>query len=319
MGNDWKFDHVGMTVEDLDKGVKHFQSLGFVLLGEPVEKVWNSPSMAIKIKEAVLHKGAFTLKLHQSVEGKGLQADFIDKHGEGIYYMGFVADDLDWEKAEMVERGFPVLQSVKGKDGTLLETYHDTRKFGGVIVALVLAPTVAPKAKGTSEDTWRLEHVGFIVRDINKTIDFYKSMGFSVMFPTVALFSGETAPSTTLTPSTKLMKMCVVKKSSFAIELFETFGGSDLWSTFLEEHGEGINHLSFAVDNLEKENSKILDKGFQTSNVAKKPDGSLYEIYYDTSKVGNVQICLYQGDPRLSYESTMRALMLIGCIVGRDN
>jgi catechol 2,3-dioxygenase-like lactoylglutathione lyase family enzyme len=209
-------------------------------------------------------------------------------------------DDLEKEAAKMVKRGFPVIQNIKKQDGTLMDTYHDTCGVGNVIISLIREPIVKYVMEGMLGNDWKFEHVGFVVRNINEAIKFYRSLGFSIVLSSIILHSK--------IPDSPRIKMSVLQKSSFIIELFEHVEGVSLWRDFISRHGEGINHISFAVDDLEKEAAKLLKKGFSVANITRKSDGSLEEIYFDTRRVGNVYIALYQGRPRLNYEDNVQAL-----------
>ena len=39
-------------------------------------------------------------------------------------------------------------------------------------------------------------------------------------------------------------------KNNFRLELLEPVGGPSLWQEFLNEHGEGVHHLGFRVDDV---------------------------------------------------------------------
>jgi catechol 2,3-dioxygenase-like lactoylglutathione lyase family enzyme len=179
-----------------------------------------------------------------------------------------------------------------------MDIYFDTRKVGNVIISLLRKPTINPKAEDTSKNIWRLEHIGFVVKDTNKAIDVFKSSGFTILMSPILLYKE--------IPNAPKIKLCLLQKSSFIIELFEQVGGKALWGDYLEKYGEGINHISFAVDDLEKETAKIIKKGVATANIDRNHDGSLGEVYFDTCRVGNVYLALYQGKPRLNYEDNIR-------------
>jgi catechol 2,3-dioxygenase-like lactoylglutathione lyase family enzyme len=310
VGDDWQFDHVGMLVRDADKTAEHFASLGFVSAGAPGRFTWNGSSAPTVLKERVLRKDAFGLLLQEPLEGAGVPTEFMQKHGEGIYYLAFAVDDLPAKASTMVEKGFPILSSVKGDDGKLAATYHDTRQVVDLIIALVDSSSVAAADKA-GEASWRLEHVGVIVGDIHKAREFYESLGFEVIVPAVALFFQE--------PLQRILTECLLIRNDFVIELMAPFGDENLWARFLQEHGGGINHLSFAVEDLDADNDRMVAKGFEVTSIARESDGSLKEVYYDTSAYGNVQTCLYKGEPRFKYEDTMKYLVDIGLLLGRGD
>ena len=146
MEENWKFDHVGVVVRDMDKAVEYYQSLGTVTF-QPEVTVGNSvftdlkvygktPATKFKIKSRWPNKiGSLTVDLFEPVEGESVWKEFLDSRGEGVIILAFIVDDLKNETAKLVEKGFPVILSGKTLDGTSL-AYFDTRKVGGVVIQL---------------------------------------------------------------------------------------------------------------------------------------------------------------------------------------
>jgi len=121
MENDWKLTHVGLVVKDLDETIEFYQSLGYDLRREVMERVSSNrtetygkpPGSTIRHKSCFLGKGDFILEVIQPIEGESLQMEFSNRHGEGIKHIHFVVDDLDKEIAEMTEKGCPIIFSIK--------------------------------------------------------------------------------------------------------------------------------------------------------------------------------------------------------------
>ncbi|NLE74110.1 MAG: hypothetical protein GX604_05740 [Actinobacteria bacterium] len=309
---DWQFDHMGMIVTDLDKGVAHFRRAGFVPSGQPTESAWPGPSTVVTLREQFLSRDAFALRLQQPVEGTGLPTEFLEKHGEGIHYIGFAVNDLDAASSQMEANGFPVLYGGTLGAGRSTVAYHETCQVADVIVALTSSNT-APTETTTTDATWTFEHAGMVVSDLGDAIKCYEAMGFTLFLPPLNTY----APGKS---SDAGLAMCMMTRSGFIIEIMQTFGprGHEiLWGKFLKEHGAGINHIHFAVDNLVEERKRLTNGGFSSITTAIDSSGGITEVYFDTNTVGNVQIALYNGIPRLLYEDTMRYLVDAGILVGR--
>lgn len=76
------------------------------------------------------------------------------------------------------------------------------------------------------------------------------------------------------------------KIGNLEIEAIQPLCGKNIWTTFLEEKGEGIHHIRFSVNNLKKTEKHFKDTGienaqhgFSTRNI----DG-LQWAYFDTTK-----------------------------------
>ena len=75
-------------------------------------------------------------------------------------------------------------------------------------------------------------------------------------------------------------------------EVVQPLEGETPVKEFLEKKGEGIHHLGFFVDDLDKETAKMAEKGFMVSQSGETPD--VKWVYFDTDAVGGVVIELMQ-------------------------
>jgi methylmalonyl-CoA/ethylmalonyl-CoA epimerase len=77
------------------------------------------------------------------------------------------------------------------------------------------------------------------------------------------------------------------------LELTEPVEGGNYNETFMDQHGEGVNHVAYQVDELEKEVKELADKGVPVMYHAR----GAY-AYLDTRKVGGMVIELFQKRDR---------------------
>ncbi len=132
---------------------------------------------------------------------------------------------------------------------------------------------------------WKLHHIAVIVRDIDKAVQYYESLGIAspgreVQFP-------EAEPA---------IRAKFVDIGSVPIEFIQPIGDRPSnYKDFLDENGEGVQHIAFAVDDLEEEGAALEGKG--VSIIVKGPApaafGSL-SAHFDTRQVGNFAIQLIQ-------------------------
>ena len=139
---------------------------------------------------------------------------------------------------------------------------------------------------------WKFHHVGVLVADLDEAIKYYQSLGIgpfvSVKGSTIVdrMVYGKPAPDVKNRAS--LGQLGPIK-----IDLTQPVSGKSIQREFLEKHGEGINHIAFQVDDLEKETAKLVERGFKVVSSAKFVGGGGF-AYFDTDKVGGVQIELNQ-------------------------
>jgi len=143
----------------------------------------------------------------------------------------------------------------------------------------------------------KVDQVGIVVRDMDKAIEYYQSLGIGPFEPFKNLdiverkVRGKPVPLDSIKAKIMLAKMGPVE-----LELIEPVEGESLWKEFLETKGEGIQHLCFFVDDIDREEVKLIEKGFTVlyRSRFKNGDGG---AYFDTGKVGGVLIELSQRAP----------------------
>lgn len=99
----------------------------------------------------------------------------------------------------------------------------------------------------------KIEHIGIAVKDLEKSNSL-----FSLLFGTTPY-------------KTEEVESEGVKTSFFAsgpnkIELLEATKPESAIARFIEKKGEGIHHIAFAVDDIEKEIHRLTDSGFLLIN-----------------------------------------------------
>ena len=106
--------------------------------------------------------------------------------------------------------------------------------------------------KSMSELFSRPHHLAVIVRDMDKAMAYYQALGLGPFEPvkvvqTDRMIFGKSAPS-----DIKL----IAKGGQMGpiwLELIQPISGKYIHNEFLERRGEGINHISFLVDDIEEE------------------------------------------------------------------
>lgn len=93
-----------------------------------------------------------------------------------------------------------------------------------------------------------IEHIGIAVKDLKKAIKYYED--------TLGLVCYSVEEVTDQKVKTAFFKIGQTK-----IELLETTDPDGPIAKFIDKRGEGIHHIAFAVDNLEKSLEEVEDKG----------------------------------------------------------
>ena len=144
------------------------------------------------------------------------------------------------------------------------------------------------------EKGWKFHHIGIVVRDLEKAVENYKALGIVDKISDPFVAEGKKA---------KLIG-CFMRIGSLNIELWEPVRGDTVQQEFLDEFGEGINHVAFTVDDYDSEFKKMFEeKGFPLIFGSKPPIGPRGGgAYFDTRKENhNVIIELISPSPHLGF------------------
>jgi len=126
---------MGVVVRDVDEAVEYYQSLGIV--DKATDRITMEGKKA-KLVGRFIHIGSLRIEFWQPVRGETVQQEFLNSRGEGVNHLAFHVDDLDREKDKLVEKGIPVVFSVKDQNGYM--AYFDARKVGNILIELAQPP-----------------------------------------------------------------------------------------------------------------------------------------------------------------------------------
>ena len=139
--------------------------------------------------------------------------------------------------------------------------------------------------------------IGIIVRDMDRAVEYYKSLGIGPFKSLPGLVhKSRTRYGKPIGVDAFKVKIRVANMGSVQIELIEPDENARIWREFLETRGEGIQHLGFFVDDIEKETEEMERKGLSAIFTSRYQDGG-GASYFDTGKVGGVLLELLQFPP----------------------
>lgn len=137
-----------------------------------------------------------------------------------------------------------------------------------------------------------VEQIGIIVKDIDKTIEYYvKVLGWgpfniSEVALEGCLYRGK--------PTDVKLKMAMAQSGSIEIELIQVLDGESIHSEFLRERGEGIQHVRFSVNNLDEILAQWAEDGIEPVWQHSFPELGISWAYVDTDQVGGVMTELFE-------------------------
>lgn len=140
----------------------------------------------------------------------------------------------------------------------------------------------------------KVDHIGVIVRDVDKAAKYYESLGIGPFKSLPPLDSGGLVAAREMTvlgkpvdPDSIKLKTRIAKIGPVNLEVTQPDSEGSLWMKFLETKGEGINHVAFCVDDIEKAEAELIKKGFKLLFSTRFKGGG-GDAYFDTGKIGGV-------------------------------
>jgi len=162
-----------------------------------------------------------------------------------------------------------------------------------------------------NQSNWQFDHVGLIVRDLDRTLEYFQNLGLVSAFrETPKAPQGSPRPSATTAyttlPGGEIWNIADVgsakgglkgrsfKMGSLAIEMIKP--GEGVWdcnTEFLHSKGEGISHVCFYVDDLEVETAKLVEKGIPIVMTVTIENRDIMH-YFDIHRFGGILLELLQ-------------------------
>jgi methylmalonyl-CoA/ethylmalonyl-CoA epimerase len=109
-----------------------------------------------------------------------------------------------------------------------------------------------------------VDQVGFVVKDIDKAMEAYWRVGVGPW--RVYTYGAPLVKDITYRgkPGDWRFRIALASVGGFSLELIQPLSGKNIYSDYLETHGEsGIQHLGFVVDNLDLAVEEARQSGYE--------------------------------------------------------
>lgn len=300
-----RLTQVGLVVKDVEEvAYNYWNILGvgpwkIVTISPPQfsDQVYKGKPIRYSVKVGFTQLGQVELEILQPIDSHTMYDDFLEKHGEGAHHIQYLTNSIDEIFSHnniMADKGFPRMQGGRvGDNGAF--AYYDTQKTFKTVWESVKNPddftvlgpsieyppdlTVTGQANvGVSE----ICQVSLAVKNLEKTIkDYWEHLGigpWEILDYVRPNFFNNTyhGKSTELITKAGLTMMGAVE-----FELIEPVKGNCLQRDQIVKHGEGISHLTFSVDDIDRVVDLMEATGFPCIQRGKiLPDGAY--AYFNT-------------------------------------
>ncbi|MFC1988594.1 VOC family protein [Chloroflexota bacterium] len=248
---------------------------------------------AAREKIALTRLGDVIFELVQPVEGDSIYQDWLVEHGQGLHHMNFLVDDLDKTVEILAKEGFPPIQS--GRFGPPEDktgyNYVDIEPLRAIWEPVQLGkgiqaePVLYPDTEQTSPSKVKVSEfsqIGLVVKDVQTVAEnYWNILGigpwevYSWEDPIVYDRKYHGRP----TKSREKIAKAKAQIGEIELVLIQPVEGDSIYQDFLTEHGEGLHHLEFLVDNVDEAAEILAKEGFpslQSERVGSPENNAAY-------------------------------------------
>lgn len=141
----------------------------------------------------------------------------------------------------------------------------------------------------------RPHHIAIVVRDIGRAIEYFSSLGIGPFqaYPPMRDYVEVNVPDK------KAFYALTIKQTQIgpiALQLIQPGEGKTIYKDFLDRQGEGVFHLGFVVDDIDREEAKLRAQGLDVLSSGRRADGSGF-TYFDTADKAGVVLLIRQNPP----------------------
>lgn len=129
----------------------------------------------------------------------------------------------------------------------------------------------------------RVDQICLVVKDLQKTIEqYWRSLGIGPW--KIFLFEEPLLREMTIRgkPKKYRMHVAICQLENIYIEVIQPIEGETIYKEFLEKNGEGLHHLGFIIDHLDKEMKQFEANGFRILQSGRFQEGGF--AYLDTQE-----------------------------------
>jgi methylmalonyl-CoA/ethylmalonyl-CoA epimerase len=130
-----------------------------------------------------------------------------------------------------------------------------------------------------------IEHIGIAVRSLEAAVPLYEALLGSPVYKIEEVAS-------------ESVRTAFLKSGPNKIELLEATSSESAIARSIEQRGEGVHHIAFAVNDIRAEMNRLKELGFKLLNEEPKPgaDGKWVAFIHPKS-AGGVLVELCMDDP----------------------
>jgi methylmalonyl-CoA/ethylmalonyl-CoA epimerase len=131
---------------------------------------------------------------------------------------------------------------------------------------------------------WKLTHVGVVVKDMDKAIEYYRSI-FGVG-PFRKMEIPVTEGEVRGIPCQATLKLAFARLGEVQLELMQAEPGENIYWEFFQKHGEGLHHLGFDIKEEDSGEELARLKNMGIGVLQKGRTDGIGFVYLDSAHIG---------------------------------
>jgi methylmalonyl-CoA/ethylmalonyl-CoA epimerase len=244
---------------------------------DAADATWHGRAAPTRLRIASAPLGPCEMELIEVVAGRPPHAEFLEREGEGMNHLNLDYRDAESYLGRMLTLHIQGVHHFWGFPHSGF-CYVESDRIGGITFEVMRGSGHAGKIAHN--------HLGLVVADTDKTIDFYRNVIGLPDFRT-NIFSMKNG-----TYRDKLIDASF--KASFTdlgegrIELIQPLDDDSPFAEFLKKRGEGMHHLRLGVDDPAAAAARLNGKGIESVWSSPSADITLM----DTQAIGGMRFGL---------------------------
>lgn len=296
-------DRLVWVVSDLDRVLEGWRKLGFHDLGDPLEADldldFRGRRVTARLRVASGRIGDVPVHWIQPSSVDNAYGEFLARHGAGVFSLVHRVPDaeaLDRELARFKALGVGILQegSLATESGAIRYVFLDTEAQGKYSLGLIHIPgnvDESPLAVPAATSGRRISQYAFVVRNLEAVSRYWEKLGFPAMDVTrpntrELIYRGQ--------PGNFEMELGWQRHGKVVYEWVHPLKGPSTYHEYFDRHGEGVHHIAFQVNDIDKEIAEWTARGFPVSQAGawgeKDKPGSGRFAYMDTQAIGGIEV-----------------------------
>jgi catechol 2,3-dioxygenase-like lactoylglutathione lyase family enzyme len=142
----------------------------------------------------------------------------------------------------------------------------------------------------------QLHHIAIVVKDIDRAVKFFASLGIGPFqaYPPIRDYVEVDVPDKEAFYNLTIRQ---ARLGPVVLQLIQPGEGKTMYKDFLDEKGEGVFHLGFVVDQIDREETTLRGKGLKVLSRGRRADGTGF-TYFDTAGKAGVVLLIRQNPTR---------------------